>query len=277
MTHAVPPTLDELGRDLLRIPRWRLALSLASPFALAGLFFAFAFSAWWLPAGACAVALSFVTYGSISHDLVHRTLGLPRKWNDLFLTLIEALMLRSGRAYRLAHLNHHARYPDPVNDPEARAAYATLGAALLSGPGFFVRLWWWAVRHYPEHRARLLAEGFAISCLAAAAVLAAAVGWTFVPFVYVALAYLGTWIVPVATAYIPHAPMGTTVLSQTRRFRGWIIRLLAFDHLYHLEHHLYPAVPHQRWAELAHRLDGFLDQAEVPANRLRAPFRGHHV
>ena len=31
------------------------------------------------------VALSFVTYGSTSHDLVHRTLGLSRRTNDLFL------------------------------------------------------------------------------------------------------------------------------------------------------------------------------------------------
>jgi beta-carotene hydroxylase len=277
MTDPVPPTLDELGRDLLRIPRWRLVLSLASPFVLVGLFFAFASSDWWLAAGACMVALSFITYGSISHDLVHRTLSLSRRWNDLFLTLIEGLMLRSGRAYRLAHLNHHARYPDPVNDPEARAAYVTLGAALLSGPGFFVRLWWWAVRNHPEHRARLATEGLAILCLATVAVLCAVMGWTFALIVYVGLAYLGTWIVPVATAYIPHAPMGATVLSQTRRFRGWIIRLLAFDHLYHLEHHLYPAIPHQRWPELARRLDAFLDQAAVPAIRLKALFRGRHV
>ena len=27
------------------------------------------------------------------------------------------------------------------------------------------------------------------------------------------------------------------------------------EHLYHLEHHLYPAVPHHNWPELARRLD----------------------
>ena len=55
--------------------------------------------------------LSFVTYGSISHDLVHRTMGLPRWVNEFFLTIIELLAFRSGHAYRLAHLHHHARFP----------------------------------------------------------------------------------------------------------------------------------------------------------------------
>jgi beta-carotene hydroxylase len=122
-----------------------------------------------------------------------------------------------------------------------------------------------------------MAEGLVVVCLVAVAVISAAMGWTLVPLIYVGLAYLGTWIVPVVTAYIPHAPSGATVLSQTRRFRGWVIRLLAFDHLYHLEHHLYPAIPHQRWPELARRLDAFLDESDVPAIRLEAPFRGRHA
>jgi len=268
MTDPVPPTLDELGRDLLHLPRWRVALSLAGPFLLAGSFFAFAYSGWWLAAGASMVALSFATYGSISHDLVHRTLGLPRWCNDLLLTLIELLLLRSGRAYRLAHLNHHARFPDPHEDPEGRAAHGTFWAALSSGPLFFGRLWWWAFVRHPRHRARLLAEAGAVLALASAAIVTALAGWSVAPLVYVLLAYLGTWIVPLATSYVPHTPHGPTLLTQTRRFRGWVARLIALDHLYHLEHHLYPAVPHHRWRELAHRLDHYLDRADVPIVRL---------
>jgi beta-carotene hydroxylase len=159
MVEPNSPTLDELGRELLHVPRWRLLLSLITPFVLASLYWVLAFSGWWVPAAAFVVVLSFVTYGSISHDLVHRALGLQRRLNDLLLTAIELLLLRSGRAYRLAHLNHHARYPDPHDDPEGRAAYDTLWVALLRGPLFFPRLWLWAVRHYPRHRARLLLEG----------------------------------------------------------------------------------------------------------------------
>jgi beta-carotene hydroxylase len=99
-------------------------------------------------------------------------------------------------------------------------------------------------------------------------VAAAATGWSVAPAVYVGLAYAGTWVVPLATAYIPHSPDGADPLRQTRRFRGPLARLLGCEHLYHLEHHLYPAVPHHRWPELARRLDPVLDRAGVPAVRL---------
>jgi beta-carotene hydroxylase len=266
--HPRLPTLGELGHDLLAAPRWRVALSLAAPFALSAAYFALAGADHWPAAVGCVVALSFVTYGSVSHDLVHRTLRLPRRWNEFFLTAIELLMLRSGRAYRLAHLNHHARYPDPAADPEGAAAHGGLWRALRSGPLFFLRLWWWAVRSYPAHRTRLILEGIAIACLLIAAVAAAAGGGSVVPLVYVALVQLGTWVVPLVTSYIPHTPGGADALGQTRRFRGPVLRLVALDHLYHLEHHLYPRVPHHRWPELARRLDPHLDRAAVPAVRL---------
>jgi beta-carotene hydroxylase len=262
------PTLRELGRDLLAIPRWRVAFSLASPFVFAAAYFGFASAGWWPAAVSCVVTLSFVTYGSISHDLVHRTLRLSRWWNEFLLTTIELLMLRSGRAYRLAHLNHHARYPDASDDPEAAAAHGGLFAAIVSGPLFFLRLWLWAVKRYPEHRARLVLEGAVIAGLVMAAIVVAVCECSIIPLVYVALAYLGTWIVPLVTAYIPHTPEGENALGQTRRFRGWVARLLAVDHLYHLEHHLYPGVPHHRWPELARRLDSYLDRAGVSAVRL---------
>src|SRR5437899_4977837 len=103
------PTLAEVGRDLLALPRWRALLSLLLPFVLFGGYVLAASSGWWAAAVACVVILSFVTFGSVSHDLVHRSLGLPRRANDRLLVAIELLMLRSGRAYRLVHLNHHAR------------------------------------------------------------------------------------------------------------------------------------------------------------------------
>ena len=78
------------------------------------------------------MALSFVTYGSISHDLVHRSLGLPRALNDLLLCVIELLVFRIGHAYRVAHLQHHARYPH-TDDVEATAARKSWLGALAGG------------------------------------------------------------------------------------------------------------------------------------------------
>ena len=80
------------------------------------------------------------------------------------------------------------------------------------------------------------------------------------PFVYAALMIMGSWIFPVITAYIPHDARGTTELTQTKLFRGKVLSLVALEHLYHLEHHLYPGVPHHNWPELAVRLDPFFER-----------------
>src|SRR5262245_10481889 len=105
------PALHEFADDLTRISAARRTFSLTMPFVWIGLYFLFATWRWWPLAVACLVCLSFVTYGSISHDLVHGNLGLRRRTNGFLLSLIELLALRSGHAYRAAHLHHHARYP----------------------------------------------------------------------------------------------------------------------------------------------------------------------
>jgi beta-carotene hydroxylase len=53
------------------------------------------------------------------------------------------------------------------------------------------------------------------------------------------------------------------MLTQTRLFRGKVASIIAMEHLYHLEHHLYPAVPHHNWPKLARRLDPYFKDAGV--------------
>ena len=81
MNADVPP-LRELGADLTRLTRRQQLTALALPFACAAAYFALAAHGWWPGAVLALVALSFFTYGSTSHDLVHRNLGLPRRVND---------------------------------------------------------------------------------------------------------------------------------------------------------------------------------------------------
>ena len=119
------PALKEIGSDLQRIPGYRLWISITGPFLWAAGYFVLASKGAWVPAIACTVALSFVTYGSISHDLVHRNLSLSRRVNDLFLVLIELLAFRSGTAYRIVHLHHHRTFPGD-DDIEGAAAKMSL-------------------------------------------------------------------------------------------------------------------------------------------------------
>ena len=115
-------------------------------------------------------------------------------------------------------------------------------------------------------RAWVIGEGIACGVIAAACVALVPVTPAFA--VYAALMVTGSWLIPLATSYIPHDPDGLTALQQTRLFRGVVAEVIAFGHLYHLEHHLYPAVPHRRWRTLARRLDPYLARAGVRPIRL---------
>ncbi len=256
------PSLRELGPDLLDLSFGQRFFSLALPFLWCAGYFVFALRDWWWPAIFALVALSFVTYGSVSHDLVHRNLGLPRWVNDVLLCVIELLALRSGHAYQAAHLHHHARFPHD-DDVEAIRASRSLLGAFVEGFVGQVRIWIWAVRNAPTVRGWVIGEGIVIVAMVAVALVVA----TPVFAVYVALLVMGSWIIPLVTSYLPHDPHGNNALAQTRAFRGVLASLLALEHLYHLEHHLYPAVPHHHWATLANRLDPHFERAGVKVVR----------
>lgn len=163
--------------------------------------------------------------------------------------------MRSGTAYRLTHL-HHQRNLLAHDDVESAAASGNFWQALASGPATQLRLWTWAWKNYPALRRRLAAEAIAVfATLAVAGLL-----WPYsvAPAIYCVLAIGGSWFFPLITVYIPHDAQGATQLTQTRIYRGWLPRLVALDHLYHFEHHAYPAVPHHHWKRLADRLDPHL-------------------
>ena len=254
------PPLSALGQDLLTVTPVQRCFALVLPLLSALMLGLSAGSGWLVPALVAAAAFTFYSYGSTSHDLVHGNLGLPRRLNDVLLLIIELAGLRSGHAYQAAHLQHHARFPY-ADDVEGAPAHGTLIGALLAGPLHQLRIWCWAVRHARRHCGWIVTEG--VGCLAI--LIGAVVFWPVnsTPAVYLALVVVGSWTFPVITGYMPHRPQGADALWQTRRFRGTVAAVLFRHHLYHLEHHLYPAVPHQQWPQLAARLDPYFDRAGV--------------
>jgi beta-carotene hydroxylase len=275
-----PPRLSELGTDLLHLTRWQLIRAIAWPFAAFAAYWVFAAFGLWIPAVLSLIVLSFVTYGSTSHDLVHGTLGLQRRTNDVLLAVIEAISLRSGHAYQAAHLHHHARFPHE-DDVEAQAARMSLARTLLEGVVLQARIVRWALWHAHSRRNWILGETLAVLTIVLGAV--AALPWTIAPAVYVMLMIAGSWSIPLITSKIPHDAEAPDRLHQTRVFRGPLARIIAFDHLYHWEHHFYPAVPHQNWPRLARRLDPYLEELKIepigrrtkeqPAVAQRSPVR----
>jgi beta-carotene hydroxylase len=253
------PTLAELGYDLLETSPPQRWLSLTRPFLCVGLYLLFALLSWW-PLAILAVMLLFITIVASAHDLVHRTLGLPHWLNEIMLALIGMLVLESGHAYRATHLQHHRRFPHD-DDPEGDPARMSFWRVILEGPIFLFRLWLWAWRRTPEHSFWLsIEEGRFVGFSLAGLML-----WPQTPIflIYAGLVIAGSWVYPLSTVHLPHNVNGQNALFQTYTLRGRIIPRLFLELTYHLEHHLYPAVPSHNYAKLARRLEPYLQEAGV--------------
>jgi beta-carotene hydroxylase len=268
-THADTglPTLQAIGVDLLATTRYRRRLALARPFlGLAAYALAARANLWWLTP--LLVFLIFVAVVTVTHDVVHGSLGLSRRQTEWALFALGAVLLESGHAYRATHLRHHLVFPGP-DDPEGDPARLSLLKAILWGPLFLPRLWCWAfARSKPGGAARrwLMAE-------AAWAIAVPIAGLWLLPrtpavLVYAALAIVGSWVYPLLTVHLPHRDYGETPLSQTHTLRGRIVPALFLELTYHLEHHLYPEVPSHHLPELSRRLDPRLRQAGVRPRRV---------
>jgi beta-carotene hydroxylase len=262
------PTLRELGDDLLVTTQRQRWIALARPFIGVALYaLAWALGLWWL--SPLIVFLIFVAVVTVTHDVVHGSLGLNRRQTDWALFLTGLVLLESGHAYRTTHLQHHKVFPSD-DDPEGYPAKISLLGAIVYGPVFLARLWFWAFARNarrPAQRVWLVVEAL----MPLLAIIGGILLWSATPalLVYVALAIVGSWVYPLLTVHLPHRNFGDTPLSQTHTLRGTIIPALFLELTYHLEHHLYPQVPSHHLKELARRLDPFFDRAGVA--RLRVP------
>src|SRR5262249_39463773 len=189
------PRLDELGSDLRITTPFQRWLALARP--LIGLF-AFSLAVhsglWWLTPG--IVFLIFVAVVTVTHDVVHNTLGLSPRETDWALFAMGAVLLESGHAYRATHLRHHHAFPGP-DDPEGDPARWGFWRAVLHGPIFLPRLWWWAFRKSRPgcgQRRWLLVEAAWPASVIVCGLLLMPV--TSAVIVYAALAIVGSWVYP---------------------------------------------------------------------------------
>ncbi|HCF87112.1 MAG TPA: fatty acid desaturase, partial [Ktedonobacter sp.] len=148
------PGLEELGADLLVTTPQQRWLALSRPFICIIAFSVAAYLQWWWLAP-IIVFLTFVAVVTVTHDVVHKTLGLNQRQTDLALFLMGAVLMESGHAYRTTHIQHHRLFPSD-DDPEGYPAKISMLAAILYGPIFLYRLWWWAFqRNKGKAKARL--------------------------------------------------------------------------------------------------------------------------
>jgi beta-carotene hydroxylase len=267
MTTTSLPTFPDLGTDLLVTTARQRLRTLARPFLGVATFTFVAWQGWWWCTPLVMFGI-FVAVVTATHDVVHRSLGLGHRGTEWALFLLGVVLLESGHAYRMTHLNHHRLFPSK-DDPEGHPANLSFLGAVGYGPVFLGRLWWWAYRRSRgswTQRTWLMTEASAPFM----ALLAGALLWPVTPGLlgYAVMAIVGSWVYPLLTVYLPHHDYGDTPLTQTRTLRGRIVPAIFLELTYHLEHHLYPQVPSHRLAELARRLDPFLASAGVRPHRI---------
>src|SRR6266545_1362544 len=201
-TEALPP-LAEVGSDLLATTPRQRWIALARPYLGVAVFALVAGRGWW-PLTPVIMFGIFVAVVTVTHDVVHRSLGLGRRQTDWALLLLGLVLMESGHAYRMSHQQHHRLFPS-ADDPEGYPANLSFAGAVLYGPVFLVRLWWWAYRRSRGDRRQrtwlLVEAGVPVVALAAGAALTPV---TAAPLGYVVMAIVGSWVYPLLTVYLPH-------------------------------------------------------------------------
>jgi fatty acid desaturase len=289
----LPP--DEV-RALSRISPWRSTLSFVRTGALAAACLVVAVR--WphpLVIGAALLGIAGAQHGLavLAHEAAHYRSYQARWLNDLAGALAAAPLGLSMLTYRVIHRTHHNHLYEAIDPdlalmagyPRGRAyllrklAKDLLGITTLKNYAYFVGR---PNGGSPlddtsaELRARAARQRRLVA-VAHLAFLALAVALGFW------LWYLLLWLLPLTTllqailrlrAVMEHGAVDdtTTPLRAARTnfvppYLYWI--LFPHDVHYHIEHHLYPSIPHYRLAECHRRLQarGVLDGAEVATLR----------
>ncbi|MDP2271624.1 MAG: fatty acid desaturase [Archangium sp.] len=190
-------------------------------------------------AGALVLHLAAFAF---THELAHGALGLPRRLNELALSLAALPMLVAGHGMRALHLRHHAR-PLAADDLEGVGATMTLWRAVLAGPMNAAQYRTEAFRA-GDNRAWLIAETMAAIALTVLALISRTTlgaAWVLVNVVLQLTA--SAW-----ASNLPHRPPAHFV--KIARHLEWTRSAVVASFLHHELHHRFPSLPLPAWESI---------------------------
>jgi len=206
--------------------------------------------AWFIPALAVSY-IFFLTGLRQVHNAFHYVIGIPRWATEWLMFVLSVVMTGSMHAVQINHLEHHKHCMDD-EDVEAMSARMNWLQALTLGPRFPYML---HRRAYEIGKPRL--RRWVTFELLANAVWIALVFGVFdldilkYHVITMAVGQCFTGFFAVWTVH-HHCDRSHYI---ARTLRSTIKRLISFNMFFHLEHHLYPAVPTCHLHQLAERLD----------------------
>jgi fatty acid desaturase len=201
-----------------------------------------------------ALGISFVFFLTglrLVHDAFHHTLGVARWVDELVMVGLSVLMLGSMHAVQFNHLRHH-KYCMDDQDVEARSARMAGWKAILFGPIFPYLLHKHALQHGSVSMKRWVSLELILNAI-----------WITLVFGFFDITVLKYHVVAMVIGQCLTAFFAVWTVHHdcdrshfiARTLRGvWRTRL-TFQMFYHVEHHLFPAIPTRRLPELAKRLD----------------------
>ncbi|MFL9841807.1 fatty acid desaturase [Sphingomonas sp. ST-64] len=207
-----------------------------------------AFGIW--PLAALASFLFFLTALRLNHEAIHHNLGFGPRGHRIVLHALSALMLGSNSSVAFNHLHHHSKV-GTEDDIEGRCGHMTLGQVLAFGPRFPVETHRYGWRHGgPVLRRRMIID-LALNL----AMIGTALATLWPPLLYHIAAMLAAQCLTAFFAvWITHHGCDGALIARTQR--GRLLNLVSYNMFFHLEHHLFPAVPVSRLPKLAERIDG---------------------
>ena len=236
--------------DLLSLRRHEIAheLTLSLPWLLASL----AAAHWRLyPLALLASFMFFLTGRRQVHNAYHYTLGVPRAATEWVMLALSVLMLGSMHAVQVNHLRHH-RYCLGEEDVEAMSARLPAWRALLLGPWFPLRLHHAALQVGSPRQRRWIGVELLANAVWIALVFAF-LDNRVLQYHVMAMA-LGQCLTAFFAVWTVHHDCSDGAFP-ARTIRNPLKAWLTYAMFYHVEHHLYPAVPTRRLPILARRLD----------------------
>jgi len=204
----------------------------------------------WFAFAVIAAFVFFLTGLRQAHGAQHYSLGISRRGQDCLLAALSVVMLSSLHALQATHMHHH-RHVLEDSDVESATARMSWWKAILSGPWFIVTLNWEGYQlAKPPKRRWICAELLLMAAYVAVTFRWAPEGLRLFTLAMIAgeclTGFFAVWTVH-------HDCDAEHELARTQR--GWWKTTLTYQMFYHVEHHLFPAVPTARLPELAARLD----------------------
>jgi fatty acid desaturase len=195
--------------------------------------------------------LFFLTGLRQVHNAFHYALGLPRRATEWVMVGLSVLMLGSMHAVQVNHRRHHRHCLDK-DDVEAMSARMPGWRAILTGPVFPMRLHQKALAVATARQRRWIWLEIWAN-LAWMALVFAVLDRPWLRYHVAAMAagqcltaFFAVW--TVHHGCDPSGPLARTIRSRIKA-------ALTYEMFYHVEHHLFPAVPTRRLPALARRLD----------------------